>query len=69
LLGVEDESVIYQDVEGMEHHISTQTLHQIMKFIRFSKQHPEWHEAYRRFLASEKDMDEDEAALEKEPSD
>ncbi|OUM90763.1 MAG: hypothetical protein BAA01_07225 [Bacillus thermozeamaize] len=61
LLGVEDEEVIYRDVEGIEHHISTETLHQIMKFIRFSKQHPEWQEAYQRFLDSEKDQDDEEA--------
>jgi len=61
LLGVEDQAVIYQDVEGIEHHISTQTLRQIVKFIRFTKQHPEWMEAYRSFLASEQAMDFDDA--------
>ncbi len=71
LLGVEDEAVIYEDVEGIEHHISTQTLRQIMKFIRFTQQHPEWMEAYRAFLASEKEMEDDgsEAALAKDTPD
>jgi len=60
LLGVEDEAVIYRDVEGIEHHISTQTLRQIMKFIRFSQERPEWLEEYRAFLAAEKRAEENQ---------
>lgn len=70
LLGVEDEEVIYRDVEGIEHHISNETLRQIMKFIRFSQQRPDWLEEYRSFLASEKMAEEADGgtALPKEMS-
>src|ERR1700737_1581218 len=40
MLGI-DEEVIYHDVEGMEHHISPQTLHAIETLVDELKQHPE----------------------------
>src|ERR1700737_233466 len=39
MLGVNEE-VIYHDVEGMEHHISPQTLHAIEALVSELKQHP-----------------------------
>jgi Mn-dependent DtxR family transcriptional regulator len=39
MLGV-DESVIYRDVEGMEHHISPQTLHAIEALVKELKSQP-----------------------------
>ena len=39
MLGV-DESVIYRDVEGMEHHISPQTLHAIEALVEELKSQP-----------------------------
>ena len=39
MLGV-DESVIYHDVEGMEHHISPQTLHAIEALVEELKSQP-----------------------------
>jgi Mn-dependent DtxR family transcriptional regulator len=39
MLGV-DESVIYRDVEGMEHHISPQTLHAIEALVEELKLQP-----------------------------
>jgi Mn-dependent DtxR family transcriptional regulator len=39
MLGVGEE-VIYHDVEGMEHHISPQTLHAIEALVSELKQHP-----------------------------
>lgn len=39
MLGI-DESVIYRDVEGMEHHISPQTLHAIEALVEELKSQP-----------------------------
>jgi Mn-dependent DtxR family transcriptional regulator len=40
MLGV-DEDVIYHDVEGMEHHISSQTLHAIEALVSNLQEKPE----------------------------
>lgn len=40
VIGVEDEKVIYDDVEGMEHHISPETFHAIEALTRFLERNP-----------------------------
>lgn len=42
LLGVRDEGVVQQDVEGIEHHVSRQTLERIERFVEFARANPEW---------------------------
>lgn len=39
-IGVADEKVIYEDVEGMEHHISPETFAAIEALTRFLEKHP-----------------------------
>ncbi len=51
LLGCEDAATIYRDVEGMEHHVSRDTLARIRDFVAFARENPSWVEAYHRFLA------------------
>jgi len=41
VLGVEDEAVIWTDVEGIEHHVSPQTLGAIHKLVEFFQAHPD----------------------------
>ena len=41
MLGI-DEEVIYHDVEGMEHHISPQTLHAIEALVASLQENPEF---------------------------
>lgn len=51
LLGVVDEEIVQRDVEGIEHHISLETLHAIQHLVQFLEANPEWWEmflAYRR---------------------
>lgn len=50
LLGVEDSDIIYQDVEGMEHHISKETLYQIEQFVHFAEMNPKWQAEFNEFL-------------------
>jgi len=40
LLGIDDETV-YHDVEGMEHHVSPETLNAIHKLTDYLRKHPE----------------------------
>lgn len=40
ILGVEDESVIQIDVEGIEHHVSPQTMACISKLVSFFQEYP-----------------------------
>ena len=42
LLGVRDEAVVQQDVEGIEHHVSRQTLERIERFVAFARANPAW---------------------------
>ncbi len=42
LLGVHDEEVVQQDVEGIEHHVSRQTLERIERFVAFARANPAW---------------------------
>ncbi|HEY8552416.1 MAG TPA: transcriptional regulator MntR [Thermaerobacter sp.] len=42
LLGVRDEAVVQQDVEGIEHHVSRQTLERIERFVAFARANPSW---------------------------
>lgn len=49
LLGCQDPIAIYQDVEGMEHYVSRETLERIRDFVRFARHNPAWVQAYRSF--------------------
>lgn len=49
LLGVDDESVVQTDTEGIEHHVSPQTLQALTELLVFFESHPEAREAYERF--------------------
>ena len=42
LLGVRDEAVVQQDVEGIEHHVSHETLERIERFVAFARANPAW---------------------------
>lgn len=49
LLGLEDEEVIYRDVEGIEHHISKLTLWHITQFVQFAKANQAWFNHYQEY--------------------
>lgn len=40
VIGVGDEKIIYDDVEGMEHHISPETFHAIESLTRYLEKNP-----------------------------
>ncbi|GIW72851.1 MAG: hypothetical protein KatS3mg102_2393 [Planctomycetota bacterium] len=40
LIGVQDEQALWQDVEGIEHHVSPETMAAIRSLVAFFKQHP-----------------------------
>lgn len=40
VIGVGDEKIIYDDVEGMEHHISPETFHAIEALTRYLEKNP-----------------------------
>ena len=52
MLGLSDAS-LEKDVEGIEHHISSETLQQFRQLISFWKAHPTLAEDYAKFLKSE----------------
>jgi len=48
LLGVEDENVIFEDVEGIEHHLSKESMRCIRKFVNFARVNSGWWSKYRK---------------------
>ena len=46
ILGVDGEDVIYEDVEGIEHHLSPHSMKRIREFVRFVESNSEWWEWY-----------------------
>lgn len=44
-----DEEFIYQDVEGIEHHISKQTTFCISSLVRFFEDHPHMKESFTKY--------------------
>jgi Mn-dependent DtxR family transcriptional regulator len=46
LLGVTDPDSIYRTVEGIEHHVGPDALHQIDRLIRYAEAHPDWWRAF-----------------------
>lgn len=47
-LGCTDPAIVYHDVEGIEHHLSPDTLARIRHFVAFARRNPTWVEAFRR---------------------
>lgn len=41
-LGVDDPVVVYQDVEGIEHYVSAETLEHLSALMQYIDQHPDW---------------------------
>ncbi len=42
LLGVRDENIIFEDVEGIEHHLSSESMQRIRALVQYAEAHPEW---------------------------
>lgn len=51
LLGVQQEDVIYQDVEGIEHHLSTSTLKALFNLVDFLEKNPRVLNEYKQFCS------------------
>jgi len=47
MIGVDDESIVQKDVEGIEHHVSPQTMECISGLVRFFAANPEVLSAFR----------------------
>lgn len=50
LLGIEDETTVQNDVEGIEHHVSLTTIHAIDRLVRFLNEYDEIKAALDGFL-------------------
>ena len=46
ILGVSDEDIIFEDVEGIEHHLSKQSMERIRRFVGFVIDNPGWWRRY-----------------------
>lgn len=46
VLGVQREDTIFEDVEGIEHHLSPDSMECIRKFVGFVHAHPKWWSYY-----------------------
>lgn len=53
LLGVDDETVIEKDIEGMEHHLSQSTLDCLIKLASFFADNPDTRAEYERHKATD----------------
>lgn len=60
LLGIHDKATIEQDIEGIEHHISSKTLHRLTQLVDFFESEPDMHQ---RYVAFRKAMDESEGKV------
>lgn len=49
LLGIRDRDTIEQDIEGIEHHLSSKTLHRLTQLVDFFDSEPEMHQRYVAF--------------------
>lgn len=47
LLGVEDDELIFRDVEGIEHYLSPESMERIRALVEYARDHPEWWEEFR----------------------
>ncbi|HEX6989746.1 MAG TPA: transcriptional regulator MntR [Bacillota bacterium] len=41
-IGVDDEAIIQQDVEGIEHHVSLTTMNALRRLVEFMDEHPQF---------------------------
>lgn len=57
LIGV-DEAHVYEDVEGIEHHLSSNTLDCMTQFVEFFEDKPELMEQFREFRELNTNQDE-----------
>jgi Mn-dependent DtxR family transcriptional regulator len=51
-LGLDDAAVILRTVEGIEHHCDPETLDRIEGLVVYVENHPQWWEAFQRWLAA-----------------
>lgn len=57
LLGIHDKETVEQDIEGIEHHLSSKTLHRLTQLVEFFESEPGLHE---RYVAFRNKMDAEE---------
>ncbi len=57
LIGV-DEADVYEDVEGIEHHLSSNTLDCMTQFVEFFEDKPELMNQFREFREQERASEE-----------
>lgn len=49
LLGVHDKETVERDIEGIEHHLSSQTLNSLTQLVEFFNHNPDLLERYQKF--------------------
>lgn len=49
LLGVHDQETVERDIEGIEHHLSSQTLNRLTQLVEFFDANPDLLERYQKF--------------------
>ena len=50
LIGVEEEEIIQQDVEGIEHHVSLTTMNALRRLVEFMDEHPQFLRALAEYV-------------------
>lgn len=58
MLGVGDEDVVQEDIEGIEHHVSPQTLRALTELVHFFEANPDVAEAFERFRQEAREREE-----------
>ncbi|MBO2520426.1 MAG: transcriptional regulator MntR [Clostridia bacterium] len=49
LLGVHDQATVQNDIEGIEHHLSSRTLHRLTQMVEFFEAHPDLLRRFQEF--------------------
>jgi len=68
LIGVEDEDIIQQDVEGIEHHVSLTTMNALRRLVEFMNRHPQWLRAFQDYVRSRDAAGGDDPDADDEPA-
>ncbi|TCS84012.1 transcriptional regulator MntR [Tepidibacillus fermentans] len=57
MIGIEDEKLIYQDVEGIEHHLSWESIDAIQRLVMYLKQDKEFIDKFNELKKALDDQD------------
>lgn len=62
LIGIEDHRTVQEDIEGIEHHVSSKTLAGLTRLVSFFQSNPDLLKKYESYCVEQEKAEQDEAA-------